>query len=112
MMLKSIQAYFPTENEAEAVKALLVSYETEKVEVSRLEGNGLNETVPVAAIGQPDAILTAGVNNGFHGGVVIGGTDLDTDSKHNYKYVLSTKVKNEDYDEIVDLIHENLGELK
>lgn len=96
-MLKSIQAYFPTESDAEAVKTSLISYETEMMEVSSL---GDTEE------GHPDANQSD--DTSVIGVMVNGGNQSDHKSM---KYVLSTKVKEEDYEAIMEVIHQGHGKL-
>ncbi|HEY0829110.1 MAG TPA: hypothetical protein VGE40_13505 [Bacilli bacterium] len=109
-MSRSIQAYFPTENEAEAVKTLLQTYETQTLEVSALDGgngygaDGVPLIVPFAA-----SNMTGTSGTGMFNGV---GAVNDYDkSIDNMRYVLSAKVKDEDYETIVDVIHDNKGKI-
>lgn len=96
-MLKSIQAYFPTESDAEAVRTSLISYETEKMEVSSLED--IEEDHPDANQTKDNLIINT-MGNGRN----------KSDPKR-MKYVLSTKVKVADYEAIIEVIHQGHGKL-
>lgn len=112
-MTQSIQAYFRTENDAEDVRILLQKYDTEWLEIGELLGEGGVDslTVPLAAGIQPDgsgstgAVTLAGSSAGLD---PLFGASLD-DEADRYHYVLSVQVKDEDYDEVVQVIESNKG---
>jgi len=118
-MLKSIQAYFPTENEAESVKTSLQSYETDTVEVSRLGDTHEKEAleasrdteVRIFGVSNNNTSGAAGSGIGNRGNIVLAGEN-DPNNHNSDKYVLSVKVKEEDYDAILEIIHENQGKLE
>jgi len=96
-MLKSIQAYFPTESDEEAVRTSLISYETEMMEVSSL--GDIEEGHSDANQSADNSVFAAMGNGGNKSG------------HKSMKYVLSTKVKEEDYEAIMEVIHQGHGEL-
>jgi hypothetical protein len=117
-MAKHIQAYFETENEAEHIRVLLQTYNTEDLEVGKLaDGHlgGRNIIVPIAAVGGSTG---AGIGlNGSGGGVaplaaVSAADDELWDGDNNLHYVLSAKVLEEDYEEIRNLIRHNRGHVE
>jgi hypothetical protein len=120
-MANHIQAYFQTENEAEDVRILLQAYALEPIEVGTVgdeHPEGLRFIVPVASgIGNNgggfNAAAAAAIATESDTTPVVGDLDnkeeLDTNHLH---YVLSTEVKNEDYDAVVALIHRNKGHVQ
>jgi hypothetical protein len=120
---RHIQAYFETENEAEHIRTLLQTYDTESVEVSRLDDGylgGRNIIVPIAAVGTDSANTGSGLGvNGAGAGIApftaVGALDedeLDADAHHNLHYVLTAKVLEEEYEEVRNLIRHNRGHVE
>ncbi len=109
-MLKSIQAYFPSEDKAEAAKTLMVRYKTELVEVSKLANTDEEREAPVAVpfAGALTGIPATGM--GVNGGFIVERSGDESSDSH-MSYVLSTKVEEEDYNAIVDIINNNYGEM-
>ncbi|MFB6364207.1 hypothetical protein ACFCP7_09105 [Paenibacillus elgii] len=130
-MSKAIQAYFHTENDAEDVRIKLQTYRVEQVEIGELDEAADRDTpllFPIAIAGAgtiPVGVGYAGSEAGpiaATGAAVAGdylgfrtldeaGHDQDGDGVDDRKlrYVLSTKVAEEQYDEIVDLIRYHRG---
>lgn len=114
-MTQPIQAYFRTENDAEDVRILLQKYDTEELEIGVMQGEGGVDslTVPLAAGIQPDgsgstgAVTLAGSSAGFD--PLLGALDDEEDEADQYHYVLSVQVKDEEYDEVVQVIENNKG---
>lgn len=121
MMLKSVQAYFPSEDKAESAKTLMVRYNTETVEISRLGNPDEEEDIPVIMPFTGNRYPVSGVapagtgGGGLSGGLLIRKAEQEEinnpDDLSNMSYVLSTKVEEEDYDAIVNIINNNQGEL-
>ncbi|SEF60918.1 hypothetical protein [Paenibacillus sp. UNC499MF] len=138
-MSKHIQAYFRTENEAEDVRIRLQTYSVEQLEVGETQGSvsrtGLIAPpafaggtsgavgVPGATIGtspspggfipvraaedrhDPDRTIR-GEDDGPLADLIFGDGDDDAD---NLRYVLTAKVRDSDYTEIVEIIRSNKG---
>jgi hypothetical protein len=119
-MSKHIQAYFQTENEAEHVRTLLQTYDTEDLEVGKLDdgySGGRRLIVPVFGAGSDPQINGAGVGGTGAGVVpaaVIGRDDdeVDFDGDRDLHYVLSAKVLDEDYEELRNLVRHNRGHVE
>ncbi len=118
-MTRPIQAYFPTESGAEAVKTFLQTYKTQRLEVSVLGGdNGFGtDGVPFMVPFVTDNVMGTSGTGTFNG---IGAAPLavngfinndDDQSIDNMRYVLSAKVMDEDYETVVDVIHDNKGKI-
>ena len=122
-MTKPIQAYFHTENEAEDVRILLQAFAADVIEVGAVEGEhteGLRFIVPLAA-----GAGSNGVGGGFNSSAAAAFAarsdttpstgDLEKenylDAKH-LRYVLSTQVRDDDYDAAIALIHRNNGHVQ
>lgn len=126
-MDKRIQAYFRTESEAESVRIKLKKYETKDMLMDELgEPMGADDRllVPLAAAAPTSSAGVAGSNYGAGGvipqrglGAYVGmheaeeATDHDGEP-HNLHFVISAKVKKEDYDEVVKTIRSNHGYLE
>ncbi|WP_068774709.1 hypothetical protein [Paenibacillus sp. FJAT-26967] len=131
-MSKHIQAYFRTENDAEDVRIRLQTYQAEQIEVGETEGldrqTGIlapfgyagtsgNIAVPGTPVGTSSGPAGfAAVNNGEAehdpDKIVRGQNDSlfgGDDDYENLRYVLSAKVPENDYQEIVELIRNNNG---
>ncbi|TDF91242.1 hypothetical protein [Paenibacillus piri] len=121
-MSRGIQSYFHTENEAEDVRVLLAKYDTDMLEVGiRDDGtrrNGRTLIFPLAADITPNgtgatmAGATAAVtDNGAGLAPLLGADDLDggSDEWDRLHYVLSVRVNDSDYEEVVHLIRRNGG---
>jgi hypothetical protein len=120
MMLKLVQAYFPSEDKAETAKSLMARFKTGLVEISRL-GNTEDEkdipvVVPFAGDGYPvSGLVPAGLGGKLNGGILIDRADEPIDHSLNgnhMTFVLSTRVEEEDYDAIVDIVRNNQGDME
>ncbi|SFL31137.1 hypothetical protein SAMN03159341_10513 [Paenibacillus sp. 1_12] len=119
-MSKHIQAYFQTENEAEHVRTLLQTYDTEALEVGKLDdGYAGNRRIiiPIADTGAGAQANGTGVvgAGGIAPAAVIGDADdddLDLDGHRDLHYALSAKVLEEDYEEIRNLVRRNRGHVE
>lgn len=133
-MSKLIQAYFRTEDDAEGARTSLLAYNTEQLEVGALQegiSSRTNLLVPLVPwttnTGGGGSSATTGV---FGGGPVMGVAplrdtsptgaatdqepatadavdDLMGNDNDELRYVLSAKVQDEDYEEIVQKLREN-----
>ena len=130
-MSKLIQAYFRTEDEAEGARTTLMTYHTEQLEVGALQGGidrGVNVLVPLIPWGTGAGTGTPGTGNigtvGAHGAVISTRSPVSDDSGlsdddfvetddwkdsdfDELRYVLSVKVNDEDYEEIVQKLRKN-----
>jgi hypothetical protein len=116
-MTKPIQAYFNTENEAEDARILLQTLAADMLEVGETGDdhlNGVRFLVPFAAsegtIGGTGAINTGAGVAATNTTPIVG--DLDTHRRDNLgslRYVLSGKIREEDFDEAVSMIQRNNG---
>ncbi len=120
-MSRLIQAYFRTENDAEDARILLQPFATENLEIGELgeRSEGRRFILPFAAgaagagmgtTGDGVGMAVAGVApfaaiNELNDTVEKAG-DVDLD---DLNYVLSAKVKDEEYDQIVQVIRSNNG---
>lgn len=132
-MSKHIQAYFQTEDQAESARTTLLTYKTENLEVSKLAetiGRNNNLLLPLVAISPSGNMNNSGAVGVMGGGVagnnivpiiendgnsdsnvnkngtLIDAADVTTDNVENLNYVLVAKVKDEQYDEIVQKLRE------
>lgn len=130
-MSKHIQAYFQTEDQAESAKTTLLTYKTDNLEVSKLAetiGRNNNLLLPLVAISPSGDMNNSGAVGVMGGGVagnnivpiiendgnsnvnkngtLIDAADVTTDNIENLNYVLVAKVKDEQYDEIVQKLRE------
>jgi hypothetical protein len=114
-MGKHIQAYFETENEAEHIRVLLQTYDTESVEVSKLDDGylgGRNFIIPIAAVGSDTTTSGVGVSGAGSGIAPVAAVGSMENGDHNLQYVLTAKVLEEDYHEIRNLIRHNRGHVE
>ncbi|MEK3723657.1 hypothetical protein [Paenibacillus sp. FSL H8-0034] len=117
-MSKHIQAYFQTENEAEHVRTLLQTYDTEAVEVGKLDDGYAGDRriiIPIADTGAGTQANGTGVigAGGIAPAAVMGDEDdLDLDGHRDLHYVLSAKVLEEEYEEIRNMIRHNRGHVE
>lgn len=130
-MSKQLQAYFRTEDEAEGARTTLLTYKTEHLEVSPLQepvnrgvnimvplmpwhGSGTGSAVPssgtIGGAGAPAAIVgTRAVADGERGEDEpapdqddwVDATDLSDVDWNELRYVLTAKVGDADYEDIV-----------
>lgn len=120
-MSKHIQAYFQTENEAEHIRTLLQTYDTEAVEVGKLDDGYRGDRrviLPIIGVSSDMQSNGAGIVAANAGGLapatVIGDMDdeLDVDRHRDLHYVLSAKVLEEEYEEVRNLIRNNRGHVE
>jgi hypothetical protein len=116
-MFKPIQAYFNTESEAEDAKILLQTLAADMLEVGETGDEHLNGVRFIVPFTASEGTLggTSSMNTGV-GAAVTNTTpkvgDLDTNKRENLdnlRYVLSGKVKDEDFDQAVTMIQRNNG---
>jgi hypothetical protein len=116
-MSKPVQAYFNTESEAEDAKILLQTLAVDMLEIGETGDEYLNGVRFIVPFFASEGTLggTGAMNTGA--GVAVTNTtpivgDLDTNKRENLdnlRYVLSGKVRNEDFDEAVTMIQRNNG---
>ncbi len=108
-MYKTIQAFFKTENDAEAVKALLNKLKTNDLRVDQLpeEGIGSIFLVPLTYGGNNSTGTGTGSPTGAAGGVIAAAEQSNDDSAR--EHVLEAKVEEEDLQEALKIIMENDG---
>ncbi|MBP1991416.1 hypothetical protein [Paenibacillus eucommiae] len=125
-MSKPIQAYFSTESDAESARISLMIFNIDLLEVGELgdgRPEGVRFVVPIIAgsgsgIATGTGMGTLGADAGAVGTAasttpVVG--DLDKNEPIDYdklRYVLSGKVREQDYPEIVRIIHRNKGHVQ
>jgi hypothetical protein len=112
----TIQAYFNTENEAEDAKILLQTLAADMLEVGETGDGQLDAVRFIMPFGA--AIGTEGTG-AIHAGAGASNTntapivdDLETSVREDLdqlRYVLSGKVRDEDYEQAVAMIHRNNG---
>lgn len=132
-MSKHIQAYFQTEDQAESAKTTLLTYKTENLEVSKLGetiGRNNNLMLPLVAVNPSGNVNNSGAVGVMGGGVAgnnivpiidndidsgsnvntngtfVDAADVTPDNYENLNYVLVAKVKDEQYDEIVQKLRQ------
>ncbi|SEB44817.1 hypothetical protein [Paenibacillus sp. GP183] len=116
-MTRPVQAYFNTESEAEDAKILLQTLAADMLEVGETGDEHLNGvrfiapfTVAQGTLGGSGAINTGAGAAITNTTPIVG--DLDTNKRENLndlRYVLSGKVRDEDFDEAVTMIQRNNG---
>lgn len=111
-MVKTIQANFNTESEAEHVRSMLNAYDTKMLEVSEMGDGNYRLNVPLAAGASASnpGIMSDGAGS-FLGMGIIGDRDPVGEDYHPC-YVLSANVQETDFEAIVKLIHDNNGRLE
>ena len=126
-MSRTIQSYFSTKSHAEAVKSSLAAYETESLEIGELanpydEDEAVAVIVPIPGTATSTASGVSGSPAGTPGmttgvlGANISGNHAESipgtgKNLQGMRYVLSVKVKEEDYNEVVNIIYRNMGKI-
>ncbi|MCR8634043.1 hypothetical protein [Paenibacillus radicis (ex Xue et al. 2023)] len=119
-MIKSIQAYFRTENEAEDVRILLQKYDTEMLEIGVIQEDGMSGNselvVPLGAGIAPSGTGGSGAivyaeSSGEYAPLLGVSLDGEDDELERFHYVLAVQVNEKDYDEVVSLIQNNQGHI-
>lgn len=116
-MTRPVQAYFNTESEAEDAKILLQTLAADMLEGGETGDEHLNGVRFIAPFTAAQGTLggSGAINMGAGAAItnttpIVGG--LDTNKQENLndlRYVLSGKVRDEDFDEAVTMIQRNNG---